>query len=134
MKNLRKKSTVIIFFASLLMFVLGLVLSKPLTNIFVGYDNELYALTLRAFTIYSVSFLFVGYNIFISSFFTALNNGLVSAIVSFLRVLFFEVVAVITLPLIFEVDGIWLSVVIAESVAMIMDILVVFAFRKKYNY
>jgi Na+-driven multidrug efflux pump len=58
----------------------------------------------------------------------------VSAIVSFLRVLFFEVVAVITLPLIFEVDGIWLSVVIAESVAMIMDILVVFAFRKKYNY
>ena len=134
MKNLRKKSTVIIFLASLLMFVLGLVLSKPLTNIFVGYDNELYALTLRAFTIYSVSFLFVGYNIFISSFFTALNNGLVSAIISFLRVLFFEVVAVITLPLIFDVDGIWFSVVVAEGVAMLMDMIIVFAFRKKYNY
>ena len=134
LKNLRKKSTVIILLASFLMFVLGVALARPLTSVFVGYDDGLFALTLGAFTIYSFSFLFVGYNIFISSFFTALNNGAVSAAVSFLRVLLFQVLSVLTLPLVFGVDGIWFSVVVAEGVAMIMDRVVVFAFRNKYKY
>ena len=98
------------------------------------HDKGLYELTLRAFTIYSLSFLFVGYNIFVSSLFTALNNGLVSAIVSFVRILLFQIIAVLSLPCLFGVDGIWFSVVAAEATAMIMDAIFVMALKKKYNY
>lgn len=134
LKNLRKKSNVIIIALSFLMLFLSIALAKPLTGIFVGYDEGLYLLTLRAFTIYSISFLFVGYNIFVSAFFTALNNGLVSAIVSFVRILLFQIIAVLLLPLALGVDGVWLAVVAAEASAMLMDALFVLALRKKYNY
>ena len=91
-------------------------------------------LTLRGFEIYSFSFLLAGVPIFGSSFFTALNNGLVSAMISFLRTLVFQIAAVLILPLFFGMDGIWFSIVVAECMAMLITFLFVFGMRKKYHY
>lgn len=134
LKNLRKKSIIIIVLTSVLMTLLGMALAAPLSSVFVGYDAELNALTQRAFILYSFSFLLVGFNIFTSAFFTALNNGFISALVSFLRLFLFEVVAVLCLPLILGTDGVWLSVVAAEGVALILSISCMVALHKKYRY
>lgn len=134
LKNLRKKSSVIIFAASLGMFILAIVLSYPLASIFVGYDDILFELTRNAFIIYSISFLFSGFNIFGSAFFTALNNGGVSATLSFLRTLLFQVVSVLLLPVFFGINGIWFSVVTAELSAFIMTIMFITGLKSKYNY
>lgn len=134
LKNLRKKSSVIIFAASLGMFILAIVLSYPLASIFVGYDDILFELTRNAFIIYSISFLFSGFNIFGSAFFTALNNGGVSATLSFLRTLLFQVVSVLLLPVFFGINGIWFSVVSAELSAFIMTIMFITGLKSKYNY
>ncbi len=134
MKNLLKKSIVIIMVFSIIMFLLAEILAKPLAMVFVGYDRDLLNLTLRGFTIYSVSFLFAGIAIYGSSFFTALNNGLVSAAISFMRTFVFQVIAVLLLPLILKIDGIWISIVVAELLAAGVTILFVLGNRKKYNY
>ncbi len=134
LKRLLKKSILIIGAFSVVMFFLGEVLSKPLSVIFVGYDQGLFALTYRGFFLYSFSFLFVGMAIFGSCFFTALNNGLVSAIISFLRTLVFQVLAVMLLPLLFDIDGIWLSVVAAELMAALLTVAFLFLKRRKYRY
>ncbi len=134
LKNLRQKSLVVVLSGSLCMTALGIVLSGTLSSIFVGYDAELNALTQRAFFMYSFSFLFVGFNIFESAFFTALNNGAVSALLSFLRTLLFQVICVLCLPLILGTDGIWLSVVFAEGIAVILGIVFLVALRRKYRY
>lgn len=84
--------------------------------------------------IYSFSFLFSGIAIYGSSFFTALNDGLTSALISFLRSLLFQVAAVMILPMILGIDGIWLSVVAAELVAAVMTILFIAAKRGRYHY
>ena len=99
-----------------------------------GYDENLLALTLRGFTIFSFSFLFSGLAIYGSGFFTALNNGLVSAIISFLRTLVFQIAAVLLLPLIWEIDGVWLSVVAAELAAAALTEAFLAGLRKKYGY
>ena len=91
-------------------------------------------MTCRGFVIYSFSFLFAGFAIYGSSFFTALNNGLVSAIISFLRTLVFQVAAVVALPLIWELDGIWISIVVAEVMAVAVTALFILGLRKKYRY
>ena len=114
LRNVYRKSFIIIVISSLLMFTISEALARPLSYIFVSYDKELLELTVRAFYIYSFSYLFSGLAIYGSSFFTALNNGLISAIISFLRTLVFQVLAVILLPMVFDVDGIWLSI-IADS-------------------
>lgn len=134
LKNLLKRSAVIIGIFSVCMFLLAQVLAAPLAGIFVGYDEQLMALTLRGFRIFSFSFLFAGIAIYGSSFFTALNDGLTSALISFLRTLVFQIDAVMLLPLIFDVDGIWISVVVAEAVAAIVTLIFLFAKRKKYRY
>lgn len=134
LKSLLKKSVVIIGVCSVLMLVASVVLATPLSKLFVGYDTGLMELTLRAFTIFSFSFLFAGYAIFSSSFFTALNNGLVSAIISFLRTLVFQVASVWFLPMIFGIDGIWWSIVVAELMAVVLSVVFVIANRKKYGY
>ena len=134
LKNLLKRSAVIIGIFSVCMFLLAQVLATPLSSLFVGYDEELMALTLRGFRIYSFSFLFAGIAIYGSAFFTALNDGLTSALISFLRTLVFQIAAVMLLPLIFDVDGIWISVVVAEAVAAIVTLIFLFAKRKKYRY
>ncbi len=134
LRSLRKKSLVLIGIFSLVMFAASEVLARPLSLIFVSYDETLLALTLRGFMIYSFSFLFSGIAIFGSSFFTALNNGLVSALISFLRTLVFQVAAVLLLPLLWGIDGVWLSIVASELMAAAVTALFLFALRKKYGY
>lgn len=134
LKSLRKKSFLLIVICSGGMFMLAELLAKPLGGIFVGYDQNLLDLTVRAFTIYSFSFLFAGIAIFGSSFFTALNDGLTSALISFLRTLVFQAAAVLLFPLYFGIDGIWLSIVAAEWMAMLVTLLFIVGKRKKYHY
>lgn len=134
LKSLLKKSVRIIGVFAAAMLALAMVLSYPLASIFVGYDAGLMELTVHAFFIFSFSFLFAGFSIFGSSFFTALNNGLISAAISFLRTLVFQIAAVLILPLIFDIDGIWYSIVVAEVVSVIATAIFLFAKRKKYGY
>ena len=134
LRSLRIKSLVLIGIFSLAMLLASEGLAKPLSLIFVSYDENLLALTLRGFVIYSFSFLFSGIAIFGSSFFTALNNGLVSALISFLRTLVFQVAAVLLLPLLWGIDGVWLSIVAAELMAAVVTAVFLFALRKKYGY
>lgn len=134
LKGLLKKSLIIIGGASLVMLGLGEVCARPLSAIFVGYDPELLELTLRGFAIYAFSFLFAGIAIYGSSFFTALNNGLISAGISFLRTLVFQIAAVLLLPMIWGIDGIWVSIVVAEFMAAIVTAVFIAAKRAKYHY
>lgn len=132
--SLLKKSAVIILASSFAMFFVAEVFAKPLSVLFVSYDEELLEVTLRAFWIYSFSYLFSGFSIFGSSFFTALNNGLISALISFLRTLVFQVIAVMVLPIFLDVDGIWISIVCAEFLATVVAIAFIILMRKKYQY
>lgn len=134
LKGLLKRSVVIIGGFSVIMFAASEILSRPLSLIFVGYDEALLKMTVHAFTIFSVSFLFSGFNIFGSSFFTALNDGFTSALISFLRTMIFEIGAVIILPIFFELDGIWCSVAAAEVLALIVTVILLICKRKKYRY
>lgn len=134
LKSLRKKSTVIILSASVIMLAASQLLAGTLARIFVGYDEGLSELTEHGFRIFSLLFLFAGVNIFGSSMFTALNNGLVSAIISFLRTLVFQIAAVQLLPLIWKVDGIWFSVVAAEFLSCVITIVFIIAKKRKYQY
>ncbi len=134
LQSLRKKSLVIIGISSVIMLAFSELLARPLSLIFASYDEALLSMTVRAFCIYSFSFLFSGYAIWSSSFFTALNNGVVSAIISFLRTLVFQVAAVLVLPLIWGLDGIWLSIVVAELLALILGMAFLVALRKRYRY
>lgn len=134
LRNLLKKSLVVISICSVAMLLLALVLARPLALMFVGYDESLMQLTLRGFRIFSLSFLFSGIAIYGSSFFTALNNGLISALISFLRTLVFQIAAVLLLPLIWGIDGIWISIVAAEVMAVVVTVSFLAISRKKYHY
>ena len=134
LKNVLRKSFVIISVCSVAMLLSGFLLAEPLADIFVSYDADLKAMTLNAFRIFSFSFLFAGIAIFGSSFFTALNNGLISAIVSFLRTLVFQIIAVLVFPIYWGLDGIWASVVAAEALAVAVNLIFLAANKKKYNY
>jgi len=134
LKGLFRKSLWILLVFSVVLTGLAMVLAKPLAMIFVAYDAELLELTKRALTIYSLAFLMIGFNIFASSFFTALNDGLTSALISFGRTLMFQVTSVLLLPLIFDVDGIWAAVILAEGLALILSAVCVIRNRKKYGY
>ena len=134
LKNLFRRSLVLMTLSGAGMALLAEALAQPLTQIVVGYDAGLYAITLRGFRLYSVSFLITGINIFGSSFFTALNNGVVSAVISFLRTLVFQVVVVLVLPAIFGLDGIWFAITAAELLALAVTILFFVLKRKEYHY
>lgn len=134
MKSLLRKSLLIIGGFSLAMLGLAEGLARPLGMIFVGYDQGLLELTLRGFRIYSFSFLFAGIAIFGSSFFTALGNGLVSALIAFLRTLVFQAAAVLIFPPIWQIDGIWWSIVAAELMAAAVTALFLAGKRAKYHY
>lgn len=133
-KNMLKKSMLLMGILGVLLSALAFCLAEPLAKIFVGYDAELHALTSHAFRLFSFSFLLAGFNIYCSSFFTALNNGAISAAVSFLRTLVFQTSAVLILPLILDVDGIWLSNAFAEVFAFAISAIFLIAKRKKYHY
>lgn len=134
LKSLLRSSLGIISVFAVCMLTSGIVLATPLSKIFVGYDAELLEMTTRGFVIFSFSFLFAGFAIFFSSFFTALNDGLTSAIISFLRTLVFQIAAVLILPLIWGIDGIWYSIIVAEVMAVVVGVVFLFVKRKKYNY
>lgn len=134
LKGLLRKSLVLIGIFAVMMFAGAELLARPLSMVFVGYDQGLLEITLRAFLIYSFSFLFSGFAIFGSSFFTALNDGLVSAVISFLRTLVFQVLAVLIFPLFWKLDGIWVSIVAAEVMAVIVTVCFLVGKRKKYGW
>ena len=134
MKNLRKKGFLLVFLGGIAMMLLAIALATPICRVFVGYDAALYEITLRGFIIYAFSYLLAGINIFGSAFFTALNNGLISAIISFLRTLLFQCATVLILPLIFGLDGIWYAVILSEVLSCTVTLAFVIAKRKKYGY
>ncbi len=134
LKNLRKRGIRIILCTAVVMFISSEVLGSPLSRIFVGYDDELLAITSHAFTIFSFSFLFSGLSIFGSSFFTALNDGFTSALISFLRTLVFQVIAVLLFPFIWGLDGIWFSIVAAEVMAVVVTVIFLIRKQRKYHY
>lgn len=134
LRSLLKKSMTVIGVCSAAMFAAAELLAGPLARLYVGYDAVLLVLTERAFFFYSFSFLLSGFCIFGSSFFTALNNGLISALISFLRTLLFQVMAVLLLPLLLGIDGIWISIPAAESLSLCVTIFFLVTKKKQYHY
>lgn len=134
LKSLLKKSLKLLTITSIVMTAIGELLAKPLASIFVSYDANLLDMTVNAIRIFSISYLISGINIFASSFFTALNNGVVSAAISFLRTLLFQIAMIFILPLIWGLNGIWIAVVFAEVLALIVSIAFLVVNRKKYQY
>lgn len=134
LKNLFKKSLTLISSWGILLLVLSQLLAHPLSSLFVGYDADLLAMTEHGFRIYALMYLIAGFNIFGSSFFTALNNGGVSAAISFLRTLLFQIAAVLLLPMIFDIDGIWIAISVAELLTLCVTATFLITQRKKYHY
>lgn len=134
LKNLFRKSLTLISSWGILLLVLSQLLAHPLSSLFVGYDAGLLAMTEHGFRIYALMYLIAGFNIFGSSFFTALNNGGVSAAISFLRTLLFQIAAVLLLPMIFDIDGIWIAISVAELLTLCVTATFLITQRKKYHY
>lgn len=134
LRNIRRKSIRITLTAGVIMVIIAELLAPVLAGIFVGYDKDLFGMTVHAFRLFSFTFLLSGFNIWCSSFFTALNNGAVSAAVSFLRTLVFQLAAVLILPIFLKLDGVWISVAFAEVCAFVISLLFLIAKKKKYDY
>ena len=134
LKSLLRKSLLLMGIAGVLMMLVAQILALPLAAVFVGYDAELLEMTRHAFAIFAFSFVLAGFNIFASAFFTALNNGLVSAAISFLRTLVFQMLSVLILPLLFGLDGIWWAITAAEAFACMISLAFLVAKRKTYRY
>lgn len=134
LQNIFKKSIRIIIVSSFILVVLSQVLADPLSRLYVGYDISLFKVTSLCLHISSISFLFLGIGIFSSSLFTALNNGLISAVLSFLRNIILQVIFVFLLPLIFGGSGIWYSIIVSEFIAIVVCIIIIVHKRKEYNY
>ena len=134
LQNMSKKSLSLISIWAVGLFVLAQVISTPLATIFVGYDHDLFLLTRHGFRIYCVTFLINGFNIYGSAFFTALSNGLISATISFLRTLIFQIAAILILPAIFGINGIWIAVAMAELLTLCFTATFFIKQRKVYHY
>lgn len=134
LKSLLRKSLYLCGIVGVGMVALAELLCVPLSDLFVGYDASLRTLTISGFRIFALSFAFIGFGIFSSGFFTALNDGVTSAIISFVRTMVFECAAVLLLPLLWGIDGIWVSVVTAEFMAMVLGIVFLIRKRKRYCY
>lgn len=134
MNNLLQKSLVIMFILGVVMTGLSEALAVPLTKLFVGNDKILFNMTLRGMRIYAISFFLCGFNMFSSAFFTALNNGFVSAAIAFARTLIFQTTAVMVLPIFWKLDGVWLAIIVAEVLAICVNAAFIVGYRKKYGY
>lgn len=134
LKSVFKKSLIIISVTALTMYIMAMALNYPLCMIFVGYNAELFEMTTQGFMLYAFTYLLAGFNIFASSFFTALNNGLISAVISFLRTLVFQIISVMAMPAMFALTGVWLACPMAEIFSLIVVIALILANRKKYGY
>ena len=134
LKNVFRKCLLFISLAGMALTGVAVLLSAPLSKLFVGYDEGLYALTVHGFRLYSLSFLLSGFSIFGSAFFTALNNGVVSAAISFLRILVFQAAAIIILPILFKIEGVWWAIVAAEILSATVAFTLIALHKKKYGY
>lgn len=134
LRGLLRRSLWILGIGAVLLTVAGELFSSPLSKIFVSYDDALFAMTRHGFRLYSLSYLLCGFNIFGSAFFTALNNGMVSAVISFARTLVFQIVCVLVLPIFLELNGIWISILVAEFLGILVTASLLIANRKKYSY
>ena len=134
LQNLRRKSILFMLASGVVLTAAAVALARPLSMIFVSYDQTLLDMTVRGFILYSLAFLFMGFNIFGSNFFTALNNGLVSAVISFMRTLVIQVIVILILPEFLALDGVWLSIVAAEFGALLITAFFLVKMRKKYRY
>ena len=134
LKGLLRKGLRIIGTFGTAMLVFAELLARPLSRVFVSYDAQLLEMTVSGFRIFAVSFLFMGFSIYSSGFFTALNDGLTSALISFLRTLVFQVIAVLLLPALLGLTGIWVSIVVAEALSLILSVLFLLGKRRKYHY
>ncbi len=133
-KGLFRQSLIIIGIFGISMVLAAEITALPLSKIFVGYDAELLSLTVSGYRIFAVSFIFMGFAIFSSGFFTALNDGLTSALISFLRTLVFQTAAVMLLPLLWGIDGVWISIVVAEAMAVVISAVFLAIRQKDYHY
>ena len=134
LQSLLRKSLRMIGLFGAAMVLSSQALALPLSKIFVGYDPDLMHMTASGFRIFGLSFLFMGYAIYASGFFTALSDGLTSALIAFLRTMVFQVAAVLLLPKLWELTGIWMSIVVAEFMAVVLSAIFLLLKRKKYSY
>lgn len=134
LNNMLKKCLTVVSWCAVIMTLAAELLSAPLSQIFVGYNSELYEMTRDGFRLYSISYLICGFNIFGSAFFTALNDGLISAILSFVRTLVFQVLCILIMPGLWGLQGIWLSLVAAEALSISVTVFFMVTKRKKYHY
>ena len=134
LKSLLKKSVILLAVSSIVLTGIAEILASPLAGVFVSYDKNLLDMTTVAIRIYVISYIFAGFNIFASAFFTALNNGFISALISFLRTLVFQVLMIYLLPYFWELEGIWMSVIFAEVLSLIVSAVCFIINRKKYQY
>lgn len=134
LKGLLRKSLIMIGAFGVAMVISAELLATPLAGIFVSYDAELMKLTVSGFRVFALSFFFMGYAIYSSGFFTALNDGITSAIISFLRTLVFQIAAVVLLPMLWGIDGVWISIVVAEIMAVVFSVIFLVAKRERYHY
>lgn len=134
MRSLLRKSLLLMVGTGIVMMLCAQASASVLSGIFVGYDRELLEITEHAFVIFACSYLLSGVNIYASSFFTALNNGGISAAISFMRTLIFQTGAVLVLPLLLGIDGIWWAVTVSEVMACLISVMFLVSKRKKYHY
>ncbi len=134
LRSIRRKSYIIMGAAGVAMMLLSQLLAHPMAKVFVGYDSGLLEMTTHAFRLFAFAFILAGANIFTSSFFTALNNGGISAAISFLRTLVFQMLSVLLLPALLGLDGIWWAITVAEIFAFIISMIFLAAKKDKYHY
>lgn len=134
MKNIMKKSMILLSCSAVFLTGAAFASAETLASIFVGYDAALKALTTRAFIICSIPFLFMWFNVYASSFFTALNDGAVSAAISFMRALVLPVTSIIVMPLLLGLNGVWFSFTTSELLGIIVSLVFLLGKRKKYGY
>ena len=134
LKNIFKKSVILILIFSAFMFIIGFFFAKPISYIYLSKNLNLIDMTIKAFRIFSISFLLSGFTIFASAFFTALNNGLISMLISSLRSLVFYILSILIVPYFMGIDGVWWSIVIAEGLSFVTSLIFLICFKKKYKY
>ncbi|WP_304509403.1 MATE family efflux transporter [Anaerotignum sp.] len=134
LKSLFRKSIKLIAVSGVVLTLLAEVFAAPLVKIFASYDIELFTMTCHGFRLYSIAFMLMGINVWGSAFFTALNNGIVSATISFLRTLVFQIIVILILPIFFGINGIWLAIVVSELLALFITIIFLIKNKTKYLY
>ena len=134
LRNLYGKSLVLMGGSGLLLTLLAELLTVPLVAVFASYDAELFAMTCHGFRLYAIAFAVMGINVWGSAFFTALGSGLISAVISFMRTLVFQIIVITILPVLMGIDGIWLAIAVAEFLALLVTVIFFVANKEKYHY